>query len=135
MKRNAYSLVEVLVAAAIIALGIAGAATLAHSMILQQESNGQVARAANLQEQIGTLYRLGLSASDITSVLPETILSSGTPSTNEFLLQFSAATNAASGPVAMEVTNCRLVFPSARQSDGTIVLDTNDIVLARPTFR
>jgi len=135
MKRNAYSLVEVLIAAAIIALGIAGAATLAHSMLLQQENSARVARAANLQEQIGVLYRLGLDAAAIVNVLPETVLFSGTPSTNEYLLEFFAATNAASGPSSMEVTNCRLIFNSGRQTSGALVFETNDIVLARPAIR
>lgn len=89
MKKNAYTIVEILIAAAIVALGLAAAATLAHSMLLQQENTSRVARAAALQGQIAALYRLGYDAPNITNILPESFVASGSPGTNGYLLAVS----------------------------------------------
>ena len=135
MKRNAYTIVEILIAAAIVALGLAAAVTLAHSMLLQQVNTSRVARAGALQAQIATLYRLGYDAANITNILPESFVAAGNPGTNGYMLQFLASSNTATGPTSVEITNCRLIYNSARQTDGSLVFDTNDVVLVRPSIR
>jgi len=111
--REAYSLIEVLVAGAILAIGIAAAALLANSMLVQQEANAQVSSALNLQEQAGKLFRMGLSTGEITNVLQTGGL--------------SFSTNPA--PLAgVESVNCVLVFAvgsDSRTNTNVFVRETN----------
>jgi type II secretory pathway pseudopilin PulG len=58
--RDAYSLIEVLVAAGVLALGIAAAASMAGAITSQAEANLVIGRVLNLQEQAARLYQLGL---------------------------------------------------------------------------
>jgi len=111
--RAAYSLIEVLIAGAILAIGIAAAALLANSMLVQQEANAQVSSALNLQEQAGKLYRMGLATSEITNVLQTGGL---TFSTNASTLS------------AIESVNCVLVYavgPEFRTNTNVFVRETN----------
>ena len=135
MKCIAYTLVEVLIAGSLLLIGIASAALLANSFFLQEEANAKITRAINLQEQAAHLYHLGLTPSTITNVLPEQCVASDPPGNDKFFFQFTTTTNTISGVGTVESGTCRLVFPAARQRDGTIVYATNDITVVRPTIR
>ena len=67
----AYTLIEVLVAAAILMIAVAAAAALALATVTQEEINARIARCLNLHEQAVRLYQLGLDANTITAILPE----------------------------------------------------------------
>jgi type II secretory pathway pseudopilin PulG len=66
-RHNAgYSLVEVLVAGGILALGIGAACIMSLTMVTQEEMLHRMARNINLQENAARMYQIGLNASDIT---------------------------------------------------------------------
>lgn len=65
MKRNGFSLVEAMIAAGIVAIGLTAAASLVGALMAKEEINSISLRAANLQEQAVMLYRLGLSPTRI----------------------------------------------------------------------
>jgi type II secretory pathway pseudopilin PulG len=69
--RAAYTLIEVLVAAAILIIAVAAAAALALATVTQEEINARIARCLNLNEQAARLYQLGLDPSVIGAILPE----------------------------------------------------------------
>lgn len=124
----AYTLIEVLVAGGILAMGILAAASLALTMVAQEKANARIDRALNMQEQAGRLYQLGLSPYVITNeLLPYR--------TNEMTLTFqNEATNdigeVATGVARMETIECELiVLPS--NGDRR----TNVVTLFRPTIR
>ena len=136
MSTKGYSLVEVMVAAAIVAVGLTAAAVLASTLMQQQELNAATLRAANLHEQAAKLYRLDLRSGDIYRILPEICQGGGTPPANGYALSFSraVATNIlVSGTiVALEQTSCIMVFASP---GGNGVLTTNSVTIVRPDIR
>lgn len=72
MKRPfaAYTLIEVLVASAILMIAVVAATALALATIAQEEMNARIARCLNLHEQAVRLYQLGLEPNVISAVLP-----------------------------------------------------------------
>lgn len=137
MKRNGYSIIEVLVAAGVIALAVGAAAVLARSAILQADSNARVARAANLQEQVAALYRQGYDFAAITNVLPETFVTNTPTASDTFRLNFGSVTNtiSGSGSTNVQMTNSTLVFQSGLETDGSFDWRSNSAVLVRPRTR
>ena len=132
MKTAAYSLIEVLIAGAVLAIGIAAAALLTNTMILQQEANTDLTRALNLQERVAKLYHLGLATNAITNVLPETfVTNTNSMGLDKFLLTFGASTNTN----GIESVPTTLIFSVGSQQDGTVVYRTNTNTLYRETLR
>lgn len=136
MTTRGYSLVEVMVAAAIVAVGLTAAAVLIGTLMQQEELNAVTLRAANLQEQAVKLYRLDLRPDTIVSLLPESCQQSGTPPAGGYSLSFSRA-----APVNIEVdgtavlldrTGCNMVFASP---GGGGALLTNGVTIVRPSIR
>ncbi len=132
MKRqHGYTIIEVLVASAVLLIGIAASAALALTMAAQEEANSQVARALNIQEQAGKLYQLGLSQDEINAILP--------PEPNVVSLIFSASSATVNGIGTVEVADCQLIFnagtPMTAASSVTPSQRTNDLVLVRPSIR
>ena len=136
MSTKGYSLVEVMVAAAIVAVGLTAAAVLASTLMQQQELNAATLRAANLHEQAAKLYRLDLRPDDIYRLLPENCAGGVTPPANGYALSFSraVATNIAVGgtDVALEQTSCIMVFANPA---GNGALNTNGVTIVRPSIR
>jgi len=137
MKRNGYSIIEVLVAAGVIALAVGAGAVLARSSILQADSNARVARAANLHEQVATLYRLGYDLSVITNILPEDFVTNTPSASDTFRLTFGSLTNTISGSGSpnVQMTNSTMVFQSGLRTDGSFDWRSNAVILVRPTIR
>jgi len=120
-QRWAYTLIEVLVAAGILVMGIAAAGSLAMTMVTQEKSNARIEKAFNMQEQAGRLYQLGLEPDVITGqLLPYR--------TSEMTLTFqNATTTNVGGVAAMETIECVLVCDGGGR--------TNTMILFRPTLR
>ena len=132
----AYSLIEVLIASGILLTGIAAIAMMAHTMFLQEEANGRVTRALNLQEQAATLWQLGLSPTTITNILPERCKATNPPGADTVCLTFTANANIAGlGSAIAESVNLNIVFHSATYANGTVVYQTNDVTVVRPSTR
>lgn len=135
MSTKGYSLVEVVVAAAIVAVGLTAAAVLASTLMQQQELNAATLRAANLQEQAAKLYRLDLRPGDIYRILPENCQGGSTPPVNGYAFTFSrpVMTNITINgtDVALEQTSCFMVFANS----GGNGLNTNGVTIVRPSVR
>jgi len=136
MRAQGYSLVEVMVAAAVVAIGLTAAAVLVGTLMQQQELNAASLRAANLQEQAVKLYRLDLRPDTIVSLLPESSQQSGTPPAGGYSISFSRAapTNVEvdGTAVLLDRTGCNMVFASL---GGTGALLTNTVTIVRPSLR
>ena len=145
MKAHAYSLVEVVVAAAIAAIGVAAAAAIINTLVVQEELNAGSVRAANLQEQAVALYRLGITdTQDLINILPEPCAASGNPGAGGFVLTLGApvvtnfvATLTAGGqtPVACETITCTVVYGNPIAGSGQVAYLTNTVNFVRPTIR
>lgn len=124
-----YTIVEALVAAAILVIGMAAAASLALTMVSQEEGSARVARAINLQEQAAHLYQLGLSTNTIASILP---VDSGVSS---ITFSFSSSTIANVGTI--DVATCRMTFTAGAPltDTNTSISRTNDLTVVRPSTR
>lgn len=136
MRARGYSLVEVMLAAAVVAIGLTAAAVLVGTLMQQQELNAASLRAANLQEQAVKLYRLDLSPNTIVSLLPESCQQSGTPPPGGYFLSFSRARSTnieVDGTlVLLDRTGCNMIFASP---GGTGALLTNTVTIVRPSLR
>ncbi len=133
MNQRGYSLIEVVIAGALLVIGIAAAGLFAHTMLLQQEASSRVAMAFNMQEQSARLFQLGLAPSAITNILPARVVGTGNPNADQISLQFTVVTNTVAGAGDVEQATITMVFPAARQTDGTLVLRTNSVTAVRPT--
>lgn len=135
MNRKGYSLVEVMVAAAVVAVGLTAAAVLASTLMQQQELNAAVLRAANMQEQAVKLHRLDLSSSAIRGLLPEPCVASGAPPSGGYVLSFSVAatTNIVVDGTVVNVdrTSLTLVYPDTVAARNV----TNRVDVFRPATR
>lgn len=132
----AYSLIEVLIASGILLTGIAAVAMMAHTMFLQEEANGRITRALNLQEQAAGLWQLGLSADTVTNILPEKCVSSTPPGADAVTLTFTPNANiTALGAGVVESVDLTIVFHSATFANGTLVYQTNTVTVVRPSTR
>lgn len=75
-SRAAYTLIEVLAASAVVAVGMSAAISLSASLMLQEELAHRVAITRNYQENMARVWQLGLSAfgtggqASIASVMP-----------------------------------------------------------------
>ena len=128
MKTSAYSLIEVMIAGAVLAVGIAAAALLANSRILQQEANKDVTRGENVQERIAKLYHLGLATNTFTNILPETFVTTRS-GLDKFVLSLSVPTT----NNGVESVTSTLFFSAGAQNDGTVVYRTNTETFSRQT--
>jgi len=133
---RAYSLIEVMIAAGIVAIGLSAAAVLVGTLMTQQEINAGSLRAANLQEQAVRLYRLGLSPSAIPGLLPEASLPGLVATDGKYAIDFGVSeTNTFSvdgTEVSVEVVPCTMVYPDPSGVSGLV---TNILSVVRPTTR
>lgn len=135
MNRKAYSLIEVMIAGAILLIGISAAALVANNMLAQEDANARVGAAYNMQEQAARLYQLGLSPGTITNILPANVVASQTPGTNQLFLSFTLSTNTYTNVGSVEQAVITMIFPAAIDRNGTIVRQTNSVTAVRPSIR
>lgn len=127
MKTGGYSLIEVMVAAGIIAVGLTAAAVLVGTLMQQEELNAAALRAANLQEQAIVLYRLGMNPDQINALLPKDdgfSVSFTTPSDEDFAVDGTE--------VSVEVSECSIIYPDPSGGADTL---SNTVTVVRPTIR
>ncbi|MCB1229603.1 MAG: hypothetical protein KDN19_05025 [Verrucomicrobiae bacterium] len=81
-RTGAYTLIEALVAGVVLMIGVSAASALTLALITQDEMNERTCVALNYQENAASLYRLGLSESQIEALLPpESVVSDLTMTT------------------------------------------------------
>lgn len=71
LGRRGYSLIEVLSAGAIVAIGATAAASLSGSLGHQEEYTRRAAVVRNYQENMAQLWQLGLSPLEVASLMPD----------------------------------------------------------------
>lgn len=69
-KNSGYTLIETLVASAVMMVAIGAASSLSLSMVAQEEMSERSVRVINHLENAATLYQLGFSTADIGNILP-----------------------------------------------------------------
>jgi prepilin-type N-terminal cleavage/methylation domain-containing protein len=136
MNHRGYSLVEVMIAAAIIAVGLTAAAVLVGSLMTQQEINAASLRATNLQEQAVRLYRLDVPPAIITELLPEPASADLQPAAGTYGLNFTSTgtTNVTidGTDVQVDLTTCTLAYVSPVETNTVV---TNSVSIVRPSIR
>lgn len=142
MNRCGYTIAEVLIAVLVVGIGLAAAATLVNSLLGQEQLSSSAVRAANLQEQAVMLTRLGVAATNIRVILPETVGSSTTPPRDQYSLLFSnSATNLAvavganTTNIAMDVVGITMIYRSPTPGEDTAAYISNTEVVLLPTIR
>jgi prepilin-type N-terminal cleavage/methylation domain-containing protein len=83
LNKRGYTLIEVLAAAALVALASGAAASLASSLGLQEEFARRVAVTRNYQENMAQLWQLGLNPAEVSALMPS--FASGSPLINRAL--------------------------------------------------
>lgn len=145
MKTAGYSLIEVVIAAAIAAIGVAAGAVLVNTLVAQEEMNSGAVRAANLQEQAARLYRLGLTnPQDLYNILPEVCSAASTPASGTFSLVFGTATpvtnnvaleGGGSAAISHLNTSCTIIYASVPDATGQAAYLSNTVTVIRPSLR
>lgn len=135
MRHAGFSLIEVMVAAAIVAVGLTAAAALVGTLMQQEELNSASMRAANMQEQVSKLYRLDMASSTIRGLLAEPCVASGDPPSGGYRISFSTASGTnfdiAGVDVRLDKTTLTLVYSNPVGS----VNATNVVDILRPSIR
>lgn len=135
-RGDGYSLIEVLIASAILLIGIAAAACMIHAMSVQETTDARIMQALNIQEQAARLWQLGIDAVEITNILPANFSTDDTPLDDEIYLGFASSTTNLGGALtnAQILNPLRLVFVSGHEG-STPVYRTNNLLVTRPTPR
>lgn len=141
MRNRGYSLVEVLMAAAVIAIAVTAAAAIINTLMRQDEVNTASRQGANLQEQAIVLYRLGVAPTDILALLPATCTNVALPPEGSVSLVFGSPTltnwssSAGTNDVRAEVSTCTLVMKRAAAGDTNALFMTNLLYIVQPLIR
>lgn len=69
-RASGYTLLEVLAASAVIAVGMTAATSLSSTLMLQEELSWRVAVTRNYQENMARLWQLGIRAEDVMNIMP-----------------------------------------------------------------
>ena len=137
MKRGGFSIVEAMIAAAIVAIGLTAAATLVATLLAKDELNVVSLRAANLQEQAVTLYRMGLSADRIRGILPESCTVSSPPALGSYKLDFgvwSPVTASVTGgsSFSFRVATNSIVYAEGAPGGSVLSYRSNSVTIVQP---
>lgn len=137
-NRNGFSLIEALIAASIVAIGLTAAASLVGALMAKEEMNTTALRTANLQDQAVTLYRLGLSPARIRTILPESCAASGSPAAGAYVLSFGSpsivACTASDGSTFRVLsTDCTVAYPITGPDGAILSTTTNTVTVVEPS--
>lgn len=134
-SEGGYSLIEMVIAGAILAMGIFAAAALANSLVQQQEWSPRIKAMLNTQEQAGRLFHLGLNATQITNILPVACSAKNAPPADGLFLSFSNSTTNLGSVGNMTRSVCLAVFAAQRRISGGLAYRSNSILLVRPSIQ
>ena len=130
-----YTLVEVVIAGAVIAVGMAGAASLSSTMMAQEELSWRVSVARNYQENLVRLWQLGLSPSEVMNLIPS---ASGNPKLSEVIGASPTLTATGQSNVAamgvMDSAVCSFTISTVNVA-GAGAGGTNQVTVYRPTLK
>lgn len=133
-RKSGYSILEVLVAAVVVAVGLAAGAGLIRAIVISEESAAGTSVAINLHEQATMLYRLDLPPATIRAILPEPCTTGAAPAAGTYSIEFGAEqprtlSAGSAGNFTVGVTDCTMVSPA------TGGYDTKVLKVVRPLIR
>lgn len=70
IRASGYTLIEVLAASAVVAIGMSAMVSLTGTLMLQEEMSWRVAVTRNYQENMGRLWQLGVRPEDVMNLMP-----------------------------------------------------------------
>lgn len=132
--RSGYTLLEVVAAAAVVAIGMTGAVSLSTSIIAQEEITWRVAIARNYQENVVRLWQLGLDPLDTMRIIPSV---SGNPKLLESVSNITISpigTADEDGMGTMESASCVLTLGTSG-FPGVGAGNTNQVTAYRPSLK
>lgn len=138
MRTEAFSLVEAMIAAAVVAIGLTAAASLVGALMAKEEVNAVSLRAANLHEQAVMLHRLGLPPARIREILPEDCSETSTPAAGAFGLAFGApspldCTASDGSSFGVTATTCTLSYPVTGPDGSVLSYRSNSVTIVQPS--
>lgn len=68
--RAGYTLIEILAASTVVAIGMSAMVSLTGTLMLQEEMTWRVAVTRNYQENMGRLWQLGIRPEDVLNLMP-----------------------------------------------------------------
>ena len=136
-KRKGYTFAEVLISSALIGVAIGASVQLMATMNMQEEASTDTAIALNLQDNAARLWQLGLSPTDVYSVLPSTLNNDDlagavTPSSTNSVAFGSATTSTLANSMGtMESIPCTVNIPILNTGTNR----ANLVQVYRPSLR
>jgi type II secretory pathway pseudopilin PulG len=138
LGNRAYSLIEVLAAGAIVAIGAGAAASLSASVGLQEDLARRVSVARNYQENMARLWQLGLDPTEIAAILPTTLgnrfLSGALFDPGVILPQGLVNVGTAGQPATVQAALIRVSANIAPNPSGKQEGSPMEIVVCRPSI-
>jgi prepilin-type N-terminal cleavage/methylation domain-containing protein len=139
LRNQAYTLIEVLAAAAIVAIGATAAATLSASLGLQEEYARRVAVVRNHQENMAQLWQLGLGANEIAAIMPTKSgnrnLTAALHATPVVIEMGQTTLGTAPNTVILETALCRASVNVAQDPQAQQEGSPFELVVCRPAIR
>lgn len=138
MNNRGYSIAEVLIAVLVVGIGLTAAATLVNSLLGQEQLNASSVRAANVQEQAVMLTRLGVAATNVRAILPETVGTSLFPARDQYsMIFFNSSSNiavsvgGAASTIRMDLVSIFMIYrsPSPGASTTDYIYNTETVLL------
>lgn len=137
IRTHAYSLIEVLAAGAIVAIGAGAAASLSASVGLQEDLARRVSVARNYQENMARLWQLGLEPIEIGAILPTTdgnrFLSGSLFDRGTLLPQGLVNVGTAGQPATVQAAFIRVSANIAPNPSSRLEGSPMEIVVCRPS--
>ena len=138
LGRRAYTLIEVLAAGAIVAIGAGAAASLSGTVGLQEDLARRVSVARNYQENMGRLWQLGMDPVDIIALMPTAegnrYLSAALFDRGTILPQGAVNVGMGAQVATVDTAICRVSANIATNPAARLEGSPMDILVCRPTI-
>lgn len=137
--RRAYTLIEVLAASAIVAVGAGAAASLSATVGFQEDIARRVSVARNYQENMAQLWQLGMDPVDIVALMPtgdgNRYLNEAIFNRGEILPQGLVNVGSGGQQATVQVALCRVSANIAPNPSSRLEGSPLETVVCRPTIR
>lgn len=133
-NRSGYTLLEVVAAGAVVAVGMTGAVSLSTSIIAQEEITWRVAVARNYQENIVRLWQLGLEPLDAMRIIPSISANTKLRESVESVAITPVGTADVDTMGVMESASCVLTLGTSG-FPGAGAGNTNEVIAYRPSLK
>lgn len=133
-RKAGYTLMEVVAASAVLAVGMTGAVSLSTSIMAQEEITWRVAVARNYQENVVRLWQLGLTPSEVLNLVPSITGTGMLPDIVAAIDLNPGATADEDSMGVMESATCDVTL-NASGFSGAGAGNTNSVTAYRPFLK